>query len=405
MEAIAKRVGAFLALCLLTTAAQAATYKTANFVVTATSDDVARRVANCAEYWRNELAIQWLGKALPNNWSHPCPITVQVTNGGAGGQTTFTFENGEVYGWKMQVEGSLERILDSVIPHEVNHTIFASHFRRPMPRWADEGAASLIEHESEQAQQIHRLNRVMNTPKQIPLKDLLAIREYPADMQDVLTLYAEGFSLASFLVGLRGEDGRRVYMNFLEDAHRNGWEAAIKRNYGYESVAQLEQYWSKWILAGSPPLQPIGTSIASNETPATEATARVAVAAHQADLTDAPLANYGENNNVVIRSQSPQEETPVKATSSRLSPDPLPAIQRPLRSVRQTELSAMSNEKVAQASQNESGSSEGEDFRPRMLRDKSAPDSGRPANLSPTTEVINVNPKSSSYAFPEARRQ
>ena len=77
-----------------------------------------------AEFYRRELAIEWLGEALPR-WYRPCPISVKVGQIGAGGATTFTFEGGEVFGWRMNVQGSLERILDSVIPHEVRHTIFA----------------------------------------------------------------------------------------------------------------------------------------------------------------------------------------------------------------------------------------------------------------------------------------
>ena len=44
---------------------------------------------------------------------------------GAGGATSFVFDRGEVFGWKMNIQGSRERILDSVLPHEVTHTIFA----------------------------------------------------------------------------------------------------------------------------------------------------------------------------------------------------------------------------------------------------------------------------------------
>ena len=49
----------------------------------------------------------------------------------------------------MTVEGSLERILNSVLPHEVTHTIFAAKFGRPLPRWADEGGAVLSEDATE----------------------------------------------------------------------------------------------------------------------------------------------------------------------------------------------------------------------------------------------------------------
>ena len=53
----------------------------------------------------------------------------------------------------MSIQGSRQRILDSVLPHEVTHTIFASHFRQPLPRWADEGACTTVEHASERAKQ------------------------------------------------------------------------------------------------------------------------------------------------------------------------------------------------------------------------------------------------------------
>ena len=53
----------------------------------------------------------------------------------------------------MHIQGSRERILDSVLPHEITHTIFATHFGRPLPRWADEGACTTVEHVSEKAKQ------------------------------------------------------------------------------------------------------------------------------------------------------------------------------------------------------------------------------------------------------------
>ena len=127
----------WFAACAAASAAER--FETANFVVVADSVDIAEKVARTAEKQRKELALFWLKKAMPN-WSKPCRVSVNVGSIGAGGQTTFQFVNGEVINWRMSVQGSLERILDSVLPHEVNHTIFASYFRRPLPRWADEGA-------------------------------------------------------------------------------------------------------------------------------------------------------------------------------------------------------------------------------------------------------------------------
>jgi len=228
-------------------------YATRNFLVTAPTAEMARQVGEAAEYYRKELAKAWLGYELPA-WSARCPIKVKVGQIGAGGATTFTFHPSpsgpaEVTGWNMQIQGSLERILDSVLPHEVSHTIFACHFRRPLPRWADEGAATLAEHESEKRRQVLTLRQVMGTRRRMPLRQLMNIKEYPSAMQEVMTLYAEGYSLAEMLVQ---EGGKARYLKFLADAHAAGWEQAVRESYGYPSIEALEARWHKWIMAGSP---------------------------------------------------------------------------------------------------------------------------------------------------------
>lgn len=299
------RILAAAVLVLSGVAASAATHKTANFIVTAPTDEAARQVGEAAEFYRCELAKEWLGETLPN-WYRPCPIKVKVGQIGAGGATTFTFEGGEVFGWNMTVQGSMERILDSVIPHEVSHTIFASYFRRPLPRWADEGAATLVEHESERMRQNKLLGQVIRTNRRIPLAELLEITEYPEDMQQVLTLYAEGYSLADFLVQQRGEQGRAVYLRFLNDAHEQNWAFAFKKHYGYESVGAVEKHWNGWVLAGSPSLQrEEGTMLAENN-PRT-----------QPEERPAPVEQES-----LVRGQSPESLHPLQEISRTLRTEP-----------------------------------------------------------------------------------
>ncbi len=227
-----------------------AVYRTPNFVVHAANDQIAKKVALAAEHYRRELAVEWLGHEM-KTWWKPCPVYVKTGQIGAGGATSFSFDRGQVFGWRMNVQGSLERILDSVLPHEITHTILACHFRRPLPRWADEGAATLCEHESERRRQRLLVERLLRTSKRIPLRRLLAITEYPQDMEHVLSLYAQGYSLADYLVQ---QGGRARYLKFLEDALRDGWETALKRHYGFDGVDALESRWGAWVMAGSPPL-------------------------------------------------------------------------------------------------------------------------------------------------------
>ena len=164
----------------------------------------------------------------------------------------------------MEVQGSLERILDSVLPHEINHTIFACHFRRPLPRWADEGAATLFEHRSEQLKQLSLLNEVIrNKHEVISLRDLLAMKEYPRGQRPMLTLYAQGYALADFLVQ---QKGRHAYLKFIADGERGNWEDAIRTNFDHDGIESLERNWQGWVLAGMPKLTlPRDQMLAANE--------------------------------------------------------------------------------------------------------------------------------------------
>jgi hypothetical protein len=183
---------------------------------------------------------------------------------GAGGATSFVFAHGEVFDWRMNIQGSRERILDSVLPHEVTHTIFASHFRQPLPRWADEGACTTVEHHSEIAKQERMLIDFLKTRQGIPFSTMFALKEYP---QNVLPLYAQGHSLTKFLIGQRG---KREFLAFLADGMQDeNWPRALKRHYDYEHLLALQSSWMDWIRAGRPEIQPTGRAVlASAQVPA-----------------------------------------------------------------------------------------------------------------------------------------
>ena len=224
-------------------------HRTLNFVVTAPTSSLAREIGQAAERYRRDLAIEWLGREL-SPWSAPCPITTHVVPRGAGGVTSFMFDRGgQPFGWQMTVQGPKERIFDSVLPHEITHTIFATHFGRPLPRWADEGACTTMEHESEKGKQKRMLVTFLKTKRGIPFNRMFAMKEYPPDM---LPLYAQGYALARFLIA---QGGRRKFVMYVGDGMKwNNWTAATKQHYGYKSLSELQVTWLDWIRKGSPPI-------------------------------------------------------------------------------------------------------------------------------------------------------
>ena len=225
----------------------AAGYRTANFVIEAPSPQLAQKIGDAAEQYRHDLAIEWIGQPLPR-WSQPCPITAEVAPTlGAGGATSFVFDRGEVFNWTMTIQGSEERILDSVLPHEVTHTIFASHFRQPLPRWADEGACTTVEHPVERARQHRLLIEFLRTGRGISFPEMFAMKEYPAD---VLPLYSQGYSLARYLIE-RG--GRKRYIHFVGDGLASSdWPESLNQYYGIHDIGKLQTVWLEWVKRGCP---------------------------------------------------------------------------------------------------------------------------------------------------------
>lgn len=244
------RFAVALGLCLLAAASMGAKHRTRNFVVETADPRFAVQMAEAAEYYRRELALQWLGRELPD-WRTPCPMTVRVgPNLGAGGATSFVFDRGDVFGWRMNIQGSAERLLDSVLPHEITHMILASHFRRPVPRWADEGAATSVESAAERHKHRQMLYQFLHSGRGIAFGRLFAMREYPSD---ILPLYAQGHSVAEYLIELRG---RRQFIEFVgEGMKTENWPAAVERHYGVRTLGELQNQWLAWVREGSPPLK------------------------------------------------------------------------------------------------------------------------------------------------------
>jgi hypothetical protein len=260
-----------------------------NFRVYARSEAFANEVARVAEETRKQLAIHWLGQNIPN-WPEPCPLMVNDSpNLPASGVTKYTLVGGGVANFQMTVSGTQERIVDSVLPHEITHTILASHFAtlgKPVPRWADEGACTTVEHLSERSKHDTMLVRYLGEGRGIPFATLFTLREYPADM---MPLYAQGYSLSSFLIA---QGGPRRFVQFLERGMQTeDWVSAIDEYYQYPRLGKLQVAWNRWVSDG-------GGDVVSYSADSLGLSTRAMLASNSNVAT--PSSSIPGNNNPVV---------------------------------------------------------------------------------------------------------
>ena len=271
MDARSSQFNVALVLTLLSTmlfhhCLMAETYQanSRNCVVFAPDARLARQASQLAEQYRKELSLDWLGYEI-EPWRERCPIKIYL-DPHAGGQTSFAFVQNqtgrsEPISWEMEIYGPVDRLLDAVLPHEITHTIFATHFGRPLPRWADEGACTTVEHVSERAKN-HRMLISILTGKPsrgIPFNRMFTMKQYP---HDILPLYAQGYSVARYLIG---QKGRQHFVKYIErgmsleqsNYDTRSWDKATSEFYGYEDLSDLQIKWLTWLRSGSPAQQQV----------------------------------------------------------------------------------------------------------------------------------------------------
>lgn len=232
------------------------TYVTNNFEIHAPQASLAKHVGDAAEKYRRDLATLWLGQPLAD-WSERCPIQVVIT-GQAEGETSFLLPDegrGMPSDWRMTVKGPVDRLMDSVLPHEITHTIMATHFKQRLPRWVDEGACTTVEHPSEKAK-IHSMLMDFLSPQQqkgLPFNRMFVMREYP---RDILPLYAQGYSVSRFLISQADQKHFTQFIqagldNEMQMAAIPAWTQAVQQYYQYESLSDLQLQWLDWVQGGS----------------------------------------------------------------------------------------------------------------------------------------------------------
>jgi hypothetical protein len=297
-----------------------ASYRTQNFLVEAPTAQFAEQVGKWAEHYRREKAIQWLGNEM-RPWGQPCPLRVSVTMNGSSGATSFAFDRGAILSIDMHIEGAADRLIASVLPHEITHTVFAYYFRAPMPRWADEGGSVLSEDDQERGRHDQLVRQILSTPgRAIRLRQLFTMTRYPPD---VMVLYAEGYSVTNFLVN---QGGRGSFLAFINKGMQGNWDAAVREYYHFNSVEELEKAWLH-NLPGTRTGAPAGQLASGRSRPEGEAANHVVV---RQTVPPAPVLPVLEAPQPVYRGQAPgRDDGYEQRPGSSAFPPPTPAWPAP----------------------------------------------------------------------------
>ena len=229
-----------------------ASYRTQNFIVNAPNAQVAKDVGDAAETLsrrtRDRMARQAaaaVGPALPDHRaSRPQPRRRR--------RDELRLRSRRSLRLAMTIQGSHERILDSVLPHEVTHTIFASHFRQPVPRWADEGACTTVEHVSERTKQQQMLIQFLQDRPRHRLQ--LDVRDEGVSGRRPAALRARPLA-GDVLHRPRGQ-GEVSCNSSPTDCKTKTGPPPCTSTTAFKTWPQLQNTWLDWVRPGSRPLQP-----------------------------------------------------------------------------------------------------------------------------------------------------
>jgi len=232
-----------LLLLLFAAPAEAATlYKaeTTNFVVIAQTKNNARYAAIGAESWRKYIARDLFSVEFPA-WTIKSTIRIRQNPNeeGAGGSTNVGFIAGEVNGLDCTLIGPIQKIMDNAIPHEVCHMVVASYFRKPIPRWIDEGLAVQYETKEMKDTWEQYMAKALHNKEAVKLNHLVNYAEYP---QNHTAFYAQSASTTDYLIRWKG---KKPLLNALRWVFKGTtWNQAVVQTYGV-NLDEIENAWNR----------------------------------------------------------------------------------------------------------------------------------------------------------------
>jgi tetratricopeptide (TPR) repeat protein len=233
--------------------------ESANFRVFHTDRTLAERALEAAEQARSAALAKWFGEDAPDPWDAKCDIYLHPTGAAysratgvpsdSPGHSSIGAEQHDasrVHSRRIDLRADDPNMLRAVLPHETTHVALAGRFgRRPIPRWADEGMAVLAEPPDKVRGKLRDLLACHQEGRLFTAAQLMHLDDYPGPAH-MKAFYSQSTALVDYLAGLKGP---RAFAAFLQDAQHEGYELALRRHYGLQSLDELHQRWHRHIVA------------------------------------------------------------------------------------------------------------------------------------------------------------
>jgi hypothetical protein len=189
--------------------------------------------------------------SLPESvlWREKCPVYIypdaksyREASGQAewsGGVSSVRSAGGRLVSQKVLTYQTAPKLLNSVLPHELAHLVFMSAigYTKEFPLALHEGVAVYNELAFRRSYYRGVLGAHLKTETTIPLEKLFELKKYPAKPD---LFYAQGLSVVQYLVAARGTP---AFYKFSLDVGKQGLEPALKKNYGFRDLAEMERMW------------------------------------------------------------------------------------------------------------------------------------------------------------------
>lgn len=208
-------------------------------------------LARHAEALKAELSKKWLGPDSQVTWRPKCQVLLYASQQsyvravGRGSERTVGSSLVESAGGKISVRRIDLRLsqgdyLSTALPHELTHVVLKDRFLlTQLPRWADEGMATLADPASKLDLHARDLRDALQTRSAFHVAELIQGDGYPS-AERWGAFYGQSVALTRFLVERKTP---ATFVSFLEMATAKGYDVALRECYGIANVQELNSQW------------------------------------------------------------------------------------------------------------------------------------------------------------------